>query len=271
MKLAVWFMTRPWSHGERCCPYRQAAAFIMFWQFMLSWRNKTADTISSGASAPTRKKCNVYNMYVTTSKLKVSTTRGIGTAIKQLSTADDQVSWVWFASLRLTSKFQNYCLTTSLINSYSQQLMMLDKKRIAIQVKYIVFRADFLWISNLFFQDAMLWAHIYYHICIETYNVRRLYPKSLIPSGHLSPLTISANDVTRCPLAAEAKVRSQVIPRDLYSEKTGTGTGFYPVLRFSSASIISPMLHTHLHLHVDLTGRTKGRSLGTFQKSGKIG
>jgi hypothetical protein len=37
-------------------------------------------------------------------------------------------------------------------------------------------------------------------------------------------------------------------------------------LRVSPVSIIPPMLHTHLHLHVALTRRTNRRSLGTFQK-----
>ena len=42
---------------------------------------------------------------------------------------------------------------------------------------------------------------------------------------------------------------------------------FLRVLWFSSVNIIPPMLHTHLHLHAALTRRTKGRSLGTFQKA----
>ena len=36
---------------------------------------------------------------------------------------------------------------------------------------------------------------------------------------------------------------------------------------FSPVSIISPMLHTHLHLHVALTRRTNGWDLGTFHKA----
>jgi hypothetical protein len=39
------------------------------------------------------------------------------------------------------------------------------------------------------------------------------------------------------------------------------------VLLFSPVSIIPPTLHTHLHLHVALTGGTNGRSLGTLQKA----
>jgi hypothetical protein len=45
---------------------------------------------------------------------------------------------------------------------------------------------------------------------------------------------------------------------------------FLPLLRLSPVSIIPPMLHTHLHLHVALTRRTKRRSLGIFQKSNAL-
>ena len=39
-----------------------------------------------------------------------------------------------------------------------------------------------------------------------------------------------------------------------------------PVLHLSPVSIIPPILHASLHVHVALTGRTSGRSLGTFKK-----
>jgi hypothetical protein len=39
--------------------------------------------------------------------------------------------------------------------------------------------------------------------------------------------------------------------------------GFIQIRRFSSFAIIPPMLHTHIYLHVTLTGRTNGRNLGT--------
>jgi hypothetical protein len=42
---------------------------------------------------------------------------------------------------------------------------------------------------------------------------------------------------------------------------------FLPVLQFSSVSIILPLLHTHLHLHVAVTRRTNGHNLGTFQNA----
>ena len=40
----------------------------------------------------------------------------------------------------------------------------------------------------------------------------------------------------------------------------------YRKLRFYPVFIIPPMLHTHFHIHVALTRRTNGRSLGTSQK-----
>ena len=43
--------------------------------------------------------------------------------------------------------------------------------------------------------------------------------------------------------------------------------GFSPVLQFPPVGIILPTPHTHLHLLVALTGRTNGRSLGTFRKA----
>jgi hypothetical protein len=60
-------------------------------------------------------------------------------------------------------------------------------------------------------------------------------------------------------------------------DKVALGQVFLQILRFSPVSIIPPILHTHLHLHLAITGRIKGRSLGTFQKamlfrkSGSIG
>ena len=42
---------------------------------------------------------------------------------------------------------------------------------------------------------------------------------------------------------------------------------FLRVLLFSPVSIIPLMPHNHLHLHVAVTRRTNGRSLGTFHKA----
>jgi hypothetical protein len=60
-------------------------------------------------------------------------------------------------------------------------------------------------------------------------------------------------------------------------DKVALGQVFLPVLRFPPVSVIPSVFHIHFHLHVALTRRTNGRSLGTFQKavlfrkSGSIG
>ena len=56
-------------------------------------------------------------------------------------------------------------------------------------------------------------------------------------------------------------------PRPLLIDKLQMGQTFLRVLRFSSISIISPMLHNPLHLHASGTNRIKRQSLGTLQKS----
>jgi hypothetical protein len=45
---------------------------------------------------------------------------------------------------------------------------------------------------------------------------------------------------------------------------------FSGVFRVFRINIIPPMVHSHLHLHVPLTGRTNGRSLGNFPKSNAL-
>jgi hypothetical protein len=49
-------------------------------------------------------------------------------------------------------------------------------------------------------------------------------------------------------------------------DRVALGQVFHRVPWFSSVSIIPPVLHIHLHLHVALTRRTNGRSLGNLQK-----
>ena len=64
-----------------------------------------------------------------------------------------------------------------------------------------------------------------------------------------------AQAVNRLPLTAEARVRSQASPCKTLVDKVALGKVFLLVLRFSLASIIPQMLHTHFHLHVALTRR----------------
>jgi hypothetical protein len=59
----------------------------------------------------------------------------------------------------------------------------------------------------------------------------------------------------------------QVSPCEICGEQSGTATGFSSVLQFSPVSVIPPMLHTHLHLHVAFSRRTNGGSLGTFRNT----
>ena len=75
-----------------------------------------------------------------------------------------------------------------------------------------------------------------------------------------------AQVVSRRPLTAEAQFRSQTSSCEIFVGHNGTGTGFSPSISVSPVSIIQPLLHTHFHLHVALTRRTNGRSMGTFQK-----
>jgi hypothetical protein len=100
-----------------------------------------------------------------------------------------------------------------------------------------------------------------YSICIETYNNVRLDPRSLIRRRLLSSLRISANNATRCPLAAEAKVRFQASLCELYSGQSGTGTGFSPSTSVFPVSIIPLVLHTHLHLLVAFISRIRSKML----------
>jgi hypothetical protein len=77
-----------------------------------------------------------------------------------------------------------------------------------------------------------------------------------------------ADAVSLWPLTTEARVRSKVSPCDICHGQSGNGTGFPRVLRrFSLVSLMPPMLHIYFHVHVALTGRTSGRSVGALKQS----
>jgi len=68
--------------------------------------------------------------------------------------------------------------------------------------------------------------------------------------------------VLQFPLSVSFHQRSILIK----SSTTDTVQYFLLSTSVSAVSIIPPMLHTHLYLHVALT-RTNGRCLGTLQKA----
>jgi hypothetical protein len=75
-----------------------------------------------------------------------------------------------------------------------------------------------------------------------------------------------AQAVNRRPLTAEAQFRSQTSSCEVFVGHVGAVTGFSPSTSVSPVSIIPPMLHTHLHLHVALTRRTNGAKLENLPK-----
>ena len=58
--------------------------------------------------------------------------------------------------------------------------------------------------------------------------------------------------VSRWPVTAEVRVRSQANSCKVYGGPSGTGTGFTPSTSFYTVSIIPAMLPIHLHPHVFL-------------------
>jgi hypothetical protein len=59
-----------------------------------------------------------------------------------------------------------------------------------------------------------------------------------------------AQAVSRRPLTALARVRSQANLCEIGGGQSDTVTGFFPSSSVSPVSIVPPMLDTHLHLHV---------------------
>jgi hypothetical protein len=70
---------------------------------------------------------------------------------------------------------------------------------------------------------------------------------------------------------AKVWVPYQARPRTNYGGQSGSGAEFSPRLRFSSVSIIPPMVHNHLHLHVALTRKTNAQSQKTFHNQYSFG
>ena len=79
-----------------------------------------------------------------------------------------------------------------------------------------------------------------------------------------------AQAVIRRSPTAEARFRSQVSHVGFVVDKVQLEQGFLPVVLFSPISIISPILHTQVHLNTTLIKRTKGRSLGTLKQSNPL-
>jgi hypothetical protein len=53
-------------------------------------------------------------------------------------------------------------------------------------------------------------------------------------------------------------------------DEVALGPIFLRVLRYSTVVIIPPVLHTHLHLHVALTGKDKGAQRGYFPERNAV-
>jgi len=62
-----------------------------------------------------------------------------------------------------------------------------------------------------------------------------------------------AQAVSQRSVAADARVRSQIIPCEICGVQSGNGTDLSPSTSFSPVSIITPMLRTYLHLHTQFT------------------
>ena len=78
---------------------------------------------------------------------------------------------------------------------------------------------------------------------------------------------VMAQVVSRRPLTAEVRFRSQVSLYEICGGKSGTGKGFSPSISLAS---IPPMLHTHLHLNIAFAWRTNGRGPGNLSKSNAL-
>ena len=117
------------------------------------------------------------------------------------------------------------------------------------------------------------WAYIYVCVCIYIYIHTYVCVCVCIYIYHVN-LSLQGRAtfqaVSRRPLAAEVRVRSQYIPYEICGKQNDTRRGSSPSISVPPVSIIPPILHTHLHLYVAVTRKTNGQSLGTLQKAMKF-
>lgn len=74
-----------------------------------------------------------------------------------------------------------------------------------------------------------------------------------------------------CLSPRKATFRYQVSQCEIFCGQSDTGTCFSQNNLAFRISVIPPILHTHLRLHVSPTRRTDGPSLKTFKKQSPVG
>jgi len=63
------------------------------------------------------------------------------------------------------------------------------------------------------------------------------------------------------PLTRQAQVRYKASPYEICNGQSGIRTGFSPSIWVSPASVISPLLHTHLHLNITSIRRISSKAM----------
>jgi len=76
---------------------------------------------------------------------------------------------------------------------------------------------------------------------------------------------VVAQVVSHRPLSAESRVQYQASPCEICVGQSGTETGFFPSTSVFLCQYHSSNDHADIHLHVALTRKTNGWSLGTFR------
>jgi len=76
-----------------------------------------------------------------------------------------------------------------------------------------------------------------------------------------------AQAVSHRPLTVDVHVRTQDSAYENCGGQSGTLTDLSPSTSVSLLGIVPSTLHTHLHLHVELTRRTTTQNMRTFQKA----